>query len=73
MECVNADKGNCRGDVELRPSLTGTGLSIARCDRHWEERLDEQDRINSTYGVDSDVAPDWIDPSYAGERWDEDY
>ncbi|HUV09950.1 MAG TPA: hypothetical protein VMX12_03165 [Acidimicrobiia bacterium] len=25
------------------------------------------------YGSRSDVAPAWFDPTYAGERWDDDY
>ena len=30
-------------------------------------------RIPSGWLPMSDVAPSWFDPTYAGERWDEDY
>jgi hypothetical protein len=63
----NAD---CRGAVEYRMPLSGTGRAFARCDFHWEKRLDAQER-NREYA--SDVPPAWFDESYAGERWNEDY
>jgi hypothetical protein len=71
--CLDEYKGGCSGEVELRMPLSGTGVPFPRCDRHWDERLVEQDRINVTYGPSSDVAPGWIDESYAGERWSDDY
>lgn len=71
LTCLDVRKGNCHGDVELRPSLTGTGTSIARCDRHWEERLAWQEEHNRAY-PDSPVPPAWFDPEAAGERWEED-
>lgn len=73
LECLDKYKGGCFGAVELRPSLSGTGTAIARCDFHWEERLIEQERIEETYHVNSAGPPDWLDESYAGERWDDDY
>jgi hypothetical protein len=60
---------DCRGKTEYRTPLSGTGRSFARCDYHWDKRLDEQDRITRTYG--GDCAPSWFDPTYAGESWDE--
>lgn len=62
----------CDGPTVLRPSLSGTGTSIARCDRHWERRLDEEDRLRRDY-PDSPNPPSWFDPTYAGEHWDSDY
>jgi len=64
-------KTPCEGAVELRPSLTGTGLAIPRCDAHWIARLDEQDRINERYPVHAPSDFSYYD---AGEYWsEEDY
>lgn len=72
MDCLDDHKGSCEGSVELRPSLTGTGTAIARCDKHWDERLAKDEEHRETY-PDSPIAPDWFDPLAAGERWDDDY
>lgn len=71
IECLDDHKGGCSGAVELRPSLSGTGTPIPRCDAHWAARLDWQDEHNRAY-PDSPCPPSWFDPTYAGERWDED-
>jgi hypothetical protein len=60
----------CEGRVEYRLALTATGCSFPRCEYHWNRRLDEQERIGRDF-PDSGLAPSWFDPSYAGERWDE--
>lgn len=75
LECIERrdEAVPCTGSVESRPSLSGTGTPIARCDGHWEKRLDRQKEINERYAPFSDVAPAGIDPSYAGERWDDQY
>lgn len=62
---------DCRGPVEYRMPLSGTGRAFPRCDRHWEQRLDRQERINRDY-PDSPCAPVWFDPVLAGERWEDD-
>ena len=72
LECLEDHTGDCEGDVELRPSLTGTGTPIARCDGHWAKRLDTEDDHRRVY-PDSSQPPDWFDPEAAGERWDDDY
>jgi hypothetical protein len=72
LECLEAHTGECRGAVEYRMSLTGTGLAIERCDYHWDKRLQLEEQITERYGHDSDLAPDWIDESYIGERWMDD-
>ena len=69
MRCLDDHKGDCEGAVELRTPLSATGTPFPRCDRHWDQRLDEQDRINRLYPSSQ---PDDFDPLYAGERWDED-
>jgi hypothetical protein len=58
----------CAGEVTYwtRPS---DFKSFPKCAKHHDEATTEFDRINRTYGVTSDVAPQWIDPSYAGEQW----
>ena len=62
----------CRGEVEMRPSLTGTGMAIPRCDYHWDLRLRQDEEHRRIY-PDSPIAPSWFDPTLAGERWDDDY
>lgn len=69
-KCIDGHKGDCLGVTEYRESLSGTGTPIPRCDHHWAERLDEQDLINERYPT---FAPSDFDPTYAGERWEEDY
>lgn len=70
-DCLDGPEG-CEGAVEYRTPLSGTGCAFPRCDKHWDERLDRQERINRDY-PDSPVPPSWFDESYAGERWDDDY
>lgn len=65
------DGRHCSGPVEYRMALSGTGRSFPRCEKHWGLRLEEQDRINERY-PDSPLPPSDFDPTYAGERWDED-
>jgi hypothetical protein len=65
-DCLDHGKGDCNGPVEYRIPLSGTGKFFARCDRHWEERLGEQERILERYPQEP---PSDFDPSYAGEEW----
>lgn len=70
-ECLDiAEGGGCEGAVEYRTPLSGTGRSFPRCERHWERRLESQQGINARYPQHQ---PSDFDPSYAGERWEEDY
>jgi len=70
-ECID-NPAECKGKVEMRPSLTGTGTPIPRCDHHWEKRLEKDEEHRRIY-PDSPIAPSWFDPTLAGERWDDDY
>lgn len=70
-ECLDGP-AECQGAVEYRMALSGTGRSFPRCDKHWSDRLDVQEGIDRRY-PDSPFPPSDFDPSYAGERWDEDY
>lgn len=68
-ECLESHKGDCDGPALWRTPLSGSGKSFPRCDKHWGERLVEQEGINQRY---PERAPSDFDPSYAGERWDDD-
>ena len=70
LECLDRGRGDCSGDVEYRDALSATGVRFPRCDVHWEVRLHEQDKINERYPYHE---PSDFDPSYAGERWSDDY
>lgn len=61
---------NCKGPVEYRLAPDrDDGRAFPRCEFHWAKRLADAER---TLELLSDVPPDWFDPSYAGERWEED-
>ncbi len=68
MECLDDYEGGCRGAVEYRMALSGTGVSYPRCDKHWAERLDRQAEIDERYPVN---APSNWSHWDAGEYWDE--
>lgn len=70
--CLDDYLDECEGAVEYRFSLSPTGISYPRCDKHWAERLDIQEDISQRY-PDSSFAPFDFDPTYAGECWDDDY
>lgn len=74
LQCLDGDveMSQCEGPVKYRMPLSGTGRSFARCDKHWDERLRRQQEISRNY-PDSPTPPEWFDPAYAGERWDDDY
>jgi hypothetical protein len=65
--CLNAGP-DCDGAVAYRMALSGTGQSFARCDKHWNDRLDQQ----AASIPDTATPPSWFDPSAAGESWDDD-
>ena len=73
-DCVDFGRSSCVGDVEFHSlSFTLTESSaFPRCEKHWGERLDRAENSMERY-ADSDVAPAWFDPTYAGERWSDDY
>lgn len=76
LECVEApvpgdweEATGCRGEVDYRPAPSGSGSVFARCAGHQQEVADRIARVNRDY-PDTDTAPDWFDPAYAGEAWD---
>ncbi len=64
----------CRGRVDFREPLSGTGVPTIRCEGHWADRLELQARVNRNY-PDSPTPPRWYREqggyAYAGEHWDE--
>lgn len=70
-ECLDFGSGDCAGEVSMWHSGGMNGRSWPRCERHGEARLRRHEESIERY-ADSDVAPSWFDPSYAGERWNED-
>ena len=70
LECLDDGDKQCIGDIEYREALSGTGISYPRCNFHWDMRLDREDQINDRYPYHQ---PADFDPTYAGERWDDDY
>lgn len=67
LECLDGPDG-CTGNVEYRMALSGTGRSFPRCDKHWEERVHTQEKIDERY---PQMQPSDFDPYYAGESWEE--
>jgi len=69
LKCLNRNGSTpCQGDVYERPSLTGTGKWIARCDFHYDLRVQEEDK-RTRAGVYDVNPPEWFDPAAAGETW----
>ncbi len=71
LECMDANvRGECGGEVGIRPSLAGTGYINIRCEGHWFARLDIENETDARYPHYPSVDFDFLD---AGEYWDEDY
>lgn len=68
--CLDEGRGDCAGEIDYREALSATGVRFPRCDNHWEVRLHEQEQINQRYPYHQ---PSDFDPTYAGERWDDEY
>lgn len=66
-ECLNYGD-DCSGPVEYH--TTGRSMRAwPRCAHHADQRHESYENSIERY-ADSDVAPGWFDPSYAGESWD---
>lgn len=63
------DRRGCEGPVSYRMPLSGSGESFPRCAKHWHARLASQERLRERH---PETVPADFDPSYAGERWNED-
>lgn len=69
LKCLN-EGPDCKGTVEYRMPLSGTGKSFPRCDKHWDDRLDQEQGLRERYP--EHPPSDWS-PLDAGESWDEEY
>jgi hypothetical protein len=70
LRCLEAGRGDCFGPVELRTTPDRSdGKHFPRCEAHFDARLASSAR---TLELLSPSPAPWFDPSYAGERWDED-
>lgn len=70
LENGNPSKPDCEG--AMVSYLTPLGTKIVRCELHQEEADARAEAHNNNY-PDSHMAPEWFDPTFAGERWDDDY
>lgn len=70
-DCFDYDEASCEGPVYEYYSRSGI-TKATRCERHQMQKEAKLDEIAHRY-PDSDVAPAWFDPTYAGERWNDDY
>jgi hypothetical protein len=61
----------CAGPVTGRPSFAGTGTIIYECSKAQDESAAFNAEVRERF-PDTDIAPDWFDADYAGERWNED-
>ncbi|MEU7146980.1 hypothetical protein AB0B15_02910 [Streptomyces sp. NPDC045456] len=67
----NTEGHVCDGLVRGRPSIAGTGTLIYRCPAGHAASARYKLEVLRKY-PDTDTAPKWFDPAYAGERWNED-
>lgn len=74
MTCMTSkqpDATPCKGEVGTYWSRSGL-TSTKRCEGHQRAHEEVLDGIANRY-PDSDMAPSWFDPTYAGESWSDDY
>lgn len=55
-----------------KPATESTPSGWRLCQTHADLFWERRQRIDNDY-PDSDVAPSWFDPTYAGESWGDDY
>jgi hypothetical protein len=73
MFCLeHDDSADCAGEVSYYPALSGSGSAYPRCESGYEEYVarvqPKMDEVRERY-PDSEFAPSWFDPTYAGESW----
>lgn len=70
LECLDIHPDDpCTDDVEMRMNHDGTKW-FPRCSHHYHAYLERMEEINRRYPYN---APSNFDPTYAGERWEDDY
>jgi hypothetical protein len=69
IECLD-DSGRtpCSGEIEYRFAMSASGRSFPRCQKHFDAALDSYYDTQRRYPRN---APSDFDPSYAGERWED--
>lgn len=72
-ECKRAYRGDCEGEVEWRMNPRTWKPWGAMCEKHYRERLGDEEEANRKYGTYSSVPPEGFDPADAGENWGDDY
>lgn len=74
IECIESPGGGekCGGDKPEYRFGYGLKGSYVRCGKHFDAYMARAKASRRRY-PDSDLAPTDFDPTYAGERWDEDY
>lgn len=73
LECLDAGDGHvCKGPIEYHSVDPGRARAFPRCQAAWLARLDRRENSIERY-ENSDVPPDWFDPSACDERWNDDY
>ncbi len=70
LECLEGPDG-CAGTVEMRWPGYGERL-WPRCEKHGDDRQAREDQARDRY-PDGPCTPSDFDPTYAGERWHDDY
>ncbi len=69
LRCIQ-ESDKCEGDVEWYISTDRPDFkAFPRCRVHREEREAQAEKNREFQG---DCAPAWFDPTFAGERWEED-
>lgn len=74
--CLDSNESPCHGEVFERLTRSGSGMTFPRCDKHYAEYAERMDAIHAKTRQrypDTDCAPSWFDPTYAGESWNDDY
>jgi hypothetical protein len=71
MNCLDGPEG-CTGEVCERLSRSGSGMRFPRCEGHYIEYAQRMDAVHAkTRRRYPATPPSWFDPTYAGERWDD--
>lgn len=69
--CLDSYEDDCEGPVEFHWNGDPGFKSWPRCVKHQALRVERRENSMEKY-ANCSTAPEWFDPSYAGESWDED-
>lgn len=69
-ECLeDRNQKTCKGPIEFRFPMSGTGRSFPRCEHHFSLALKDYERVQREYAPFSDMPPAGV--SWA--EWSDDY